>query len=149
MKNSDGWNSYWNSNWRNQIAQFCCHLLDNQNSNRKNKLLSAPSIWLRYIWAYVLKFIYSEKATKFCKIFPLLLSVCTVVKSKGKISQNYVAFSEYMNFKNKINLIFLFMVSNYLQSRWVDGQYFLHILSGNWKWPHVGTWTTPRRVFLI
>ena len=31
----------------------------------------------------VLKFIYSEKATKFCEIFPLLLSVCTVDKSKG------------------------------------------------------------------
>ena len=45
-----------------------------------------------------LKFIYSEKATKFCKIFPLLLTVCTLVKSKGKISQNFVVFSEYMNF---------------------------------------------------
>ena len=45
-----------------------------------------------------LKFIYSEKATKVCEIFPLLLTVCTVVKSKGKISQNFVAFSEYMNF---------------------------------------------------
>ena len=42
----------------------------------------------------VLKFIYSEKATKFCEIFTLLLTVCTVVKSKVKI----VAFSEYMNF---------------------------------------------------
>ena len=31
------------------------------------------------------KFIYSEKATKFCEIFPFLLTVCTVVKSKGKI----------------------------------------------------------------
>ena len=48
------------------------------------------------------KFIYSEKAAKFCEIFPLLLTVCTVVKSKGKISQNFVAFSEYMNFKGKI-----------------------------------------------
>ena len=48
-----------------------------------------------------LKFIYSEKAKKFCKIFSLLLSVCTVDKSKGKISQNFVAFSEYMNFKVK------------------------------------------------
>ena len=28
-----------------------------------------------------LKFIYSEKATKFCEIFPYLLTVCTVVKS--------------------------------------------------------------------
>ena len=43
---------------------------------------------------------YSEKATKLCKIFPLLLTVCTVVKSKRKISQNFVAFSEYMNFTN-------------------------------------------------
>ena len=32
----------------------------------------------------VVKFIYSEKATKLCEIFPLLLTVCTVVKSKGK-----------------------------------------------------------------
>ena len=46
----------------------------------------------------MLKFICSEKATKFCEIFPLLLTVCTVVKSKGTISQNFVAFSEYMNF---------------------------------------------------
>ena len=44
------------------------------------------------------KFIYSEKATKFCEIFPLLLTVCIVVKSKGKILQNFVTFSEYMNF---------------------------------------------------
>ena len=44
------------------------------------------------------KFIYSEKATKFCEIFPLLLTVCTVVKSKGKVSQIFVAFSEFKNF---------------------------------------------------
>ena len=46
----------------------------------------------------MVKFIYSEKATKFCKIFTLLLSVCTVDKSKVKISQNFKAFSEYTNF---------------------------------------------------
>ena len=45
---------------------------------------------------FTLKFIYSEKATKFFEIFPLLLTLCTVVKSKGKISQNFVAFSEYI-----------------------------------------------------
>ena len=45
------------------------------------------------------KLIYSEKATKFCKIFSLLLTVFTVVKSKGKISQNFVAFAENMNFE--------------------------------------------------
>ena len=48
-----------------------------------------------------LKFIYSEKATKFCEIFPLLLSYVVPVKSKGKILQKFVAFSEYMNFNHK------------------------------------------------
>ena len=47
----------------------------------------------------ILKFIYSEKATKFCEIFTLLLSYAVPVKSKEKISQYFVAFSEYMNFK--------------------------------------------------
>ena len=52
-----------------------------------------------------LKFIYSEKATKFDEIFTLLLTVCTVVKSKVKISQNFVALSEYMNFTYAIREI--------------------------------------------
>ena len=47
------------------------------------------------------KFIYSEKATKFCKISTLLLSYVVPVKSKVDISQNFVAFSEYMNFKTE------------------------------------------------
>ena len=51
-----------------------------------------------------LKFIYSEKATKFCEILTLLLTVCTVIKSKVKISQNFVAFSEYMNFTKTFSL---------------------------------------------
>ena len=50
--------------------------------------------------SFLLKFIYSEKATKFCEIFILLLSYVVPVKSKVKISQNCVAFSEYMNFKD-------------------------------------------------
>ena len=44
-----------------------------------------------------LKFIYSEKATKFCEIFT---SYVVPVKSKVKILQNLVAFSESMNFTN-------------------------------------------------
>ena len=28
-------------------------------------------------------------------------TICTVVKSKGKILQNFVAFSEYMNFNRR------------------------------------------------
>ena len=46
----------------------------------------------------VLKFIYSENATKFCEIFALLLFYLVPVKSKVNISQNFVAFSECMNF---------------------------------------------------
>ena len=51
-------------------------------------------------------FIYSEKATKFCEISTLLLSYVVPVKSKVEISQNFVAFSECMNFKWENNLNF-------------------------------------------
>ena len=50
-----------------------------------------------------IKFMYSD-AKKFCEIFPLLLTTVHTVKSKGKISQDFVAFSEYMNIKNQRNL---------------------------------------------
>ena len=53
----------------------------------------------------IIKFIYSEKATKFCEIFTLLLSYVVPVKSKVKISKNFAAFSEYMNFKDKYLLL--------------------------------------------
>ena len=46
-----------------------------------------------------IKCIYSEKATKFCEISNLLLSYVVPVKSKVEISENFVAFAEYMNFK--------------------------------------------------
>ena len=49
----------------------------------------------------VIKFIYSEKATKFCEISTLLLSYVVLVKREVEISQNFVAFSEYMNFTSK------------------------------------------------
>ena len=45
-----------------------------------------------------LKFIYSEKATTFYKISTLILYYVGPVKNKVEISQNFVAFSEYMNF---------------------------------------------------
>jgi hypothetical protein len=48
------------------------------------------------------KFIYSEKATKFCEISTLLLSYVAPVKGKVEISQNFVAFSEYVNFINTV-----------------------------------------------
>ena len=43
-------------------------------------------------------FIYSEKATIFCKISTLDLSYVVTIKSTVEISQNFVVFSEYMNF---------------------------------------------------
>ena len=53
----------------------------------------------------ILKFIvYSEKSTKFWEIFTLLLSYVVPVKSKEKMSQNFVAFSEYLNFKIPIKM---------------------------------------------
>ena len=48
----------------------------------------------------MLKFIYSEKATKICEISTVDLSYVVMVKSTVEISQNCVAFSEYMNFTN-------------------------------------------------
>ena len=47
--------------------------------------LEIPSINSMYI-----KFIYSEKPTKFCEVFTLLLSYVVLVKSED--------FAEYMNF---------------------------------------------------
>ena len=40
---------------------------------------------------------YSEKATKFCKISTVDLFYVVPVKSTVEVSQNSVAFSEYMN----------------------------------------------------
>ena len=89
--------------WENTVCQkykfqiyethiFVAYLWNKQMSSWQNRDYFQKRI--RYK-----KFIYSEKTTKFCKIFPLLLSVWTVDKCKVKISQNFVAFSEYMNFK--------------------------------------------------
>ena len=47
----------------------------------------------------MIKFVYSEKATNSCKISTLDLSYVVMVKSTVEISQNFMAFSEYMNFK--------------------------------------------------
>ena len=49
----------------------------------------------------MVQFIYFVKATKFCEISTLLLSYVVPVKSKVEILQNFVVFSEYMNFKGE------------------------------------------------
>ena len=50
----------------------------------------------------LVKLMYSEKVTKFCEISILLLTDITKDKSKVEISQNFVAFSEYMNFSREL-----------------------------------------------
>ena len=53
-------------------------------------------------WFLLLKFIYSKKTT----IFTVDLFYVIALKSKAEISQNVVAFSEYMNFTGNIATIF-------------------------------------------
>ena len=63
------------------------------------KILSRNWYYLiAWNWNVHLKFIYSEKATKFCEISTVDLTVTTLDKSTVEILQNFVAFSEYMNF---------------------------------------------------
>ena len=65
-----------------------------------------------FIMYIVIKFMYSDKATKFCEIFTFLLFYILPVKSKVKILQNFVGFSKYMKF-TKDNLFSIF-VNNFL-----------------------------------
>ena len=82
-----------------------------ENFIRKSKyfddiLLKYNLIWLipkalystRMLSLSIVKFIYSEKATNVCEISTVDLSYVVTVKSTVEISQNFVAFSEYMNF---------------------------------------------------
>ena len=64
----------------------------------KSGTVFSVTTFLKDLWMLYLKFIYSEKATKFCKMSIVDLSYVVSVKSAVEISQNFVAFSEYMNF---------------------------------------------------
>ena len=78
-------------------ALFSLRMLANEHGIQQ-KIWLLIAAHMRGGRLYVVKFIYSEKATKFCEISTLLLSYVVPVKSKVKISQNFVAFSEYVNF---------------------------------------------------
>ena len=71
-----------------------------------------------------MKLLYSEKATKFCEIFTLLFTVCTVVKSKVKFSQNFVTFSEYMNFTVDAAII---LATYYYSNKTYIYVYYYHV----------------------
>ena len=58
--------------------------------------LSISRIQLYCISFFLLNFIYSEKAKNFCENSTVDLSYVVPVKSTVEISQNFVAFSEYM-----------------------------------------------------
>ena len=64
---------------------------------------------VRFTAMYVVKFIYSEKAIKFCenlhRRFVYDLSYVVTVKCTVEISQNFMAFSEYMNFSRSNDTI--------------------------------------------
>ena len=58
----------------------------------------------------IIKFIYSEKATKFCEIFTLLLTTVHTVKCKVNVLQNFVAISDYANFTMVCYIILSFVL---------------------------------------
>ena len=80
----------------------------------------------------MVKFVYSEKATKFCELSTLLSTVHTG-KIKVGILQNFVAFSEYMNFTvNYLGfLLFIFALKFYMIN--VSYAYFLSFGSSRYQ----------------
>ena len=109
----------------------------------KTNFEKADGLGIRFIWFFIVKFVYSEKATKFCEISTLLLSTVHTDKSKVEISQNFVAFSEYMNFIITYGTItpsggcitqFLFQIRPWRSWRWQVG------IKGWHKWRG---WTFP------
>ena len=72
-----------------------------------SELFARKFIFLGRGQNFWLELIYSEKATKFCELSTSLLSYVVTVKNKLEISQNFVAFSEYMNFKLKLDKYYL------------------------------------------
>ena len=85
------------------MYMFDDHFTITRNDNADINILLEFRKVLRQSWTikklvFWFMFIYSEKATKFCKIFNIDLTVTTQDKYKVEILQKFVAFSEYMNF---------------------------------------------------
>ena len=86
------WNNFFSGHFltRRSLAPKSDIFVKQASSFNRDLRVTSTLVWSSYK--------YSEKATKFCEISTLLLTVCTVVKSKVDISQNLLAFSEYMKF---------------------------------------------------
>ena len=82
-------------------VDFFVPTIEVRNKNNCSRVKYSSS-WIKYPrYAHIeVKFIYSEKAKKFCEISTVDLSYVVTVKSTMEILQNFVAFSEYMNFNN-------------------------------------------------
>ena len=85
------------------------------------------------IWAMV-KFMYSEKATKFCKISNLLLSVCTVDKSKvvSFRTSKFPLFPKpvswlglFWRFLRQTGSSYIYGVFQFLRSKFIEGSEIL------------------------
>ena len=98
-----------------------------QRTNSALKLLRATKNQISHV-KHQLKFIYSEKATKFCEIFSILSTTVHTVKSKVKILQTFEAFSEYMNFNFRVNFWWLKFSKNPTPISTLESRNWL-----NWK----------------
>ena len=84
---------------RSQLTNILTRLRDQTTINSNFvKILRKKQAHFHKQKAEFVKFIYSEKAAKFCKISSVDLTVTTYVE----ILQNFVAFSENMNFVFRI-----------------------------------------------
>ena len=65
-----------------------------------------------FVFASIILCVKVQKVTKFCEISTVDLTVTSQDKSTVEISQTFVAFSEYMNFKNKNIIPFKLRLKN-------------------------------------
>ena len=84
--------------------ELFCHWQQHPHSISRNFCIYTKRVILDILHTkrFKLKFIYSEKATKFYEISTVDLSYVETVKSTVEILQYFVAFSEYMNFNLNI-----------------------------------------------
>ena len=85
------WETFMAKTWRLLREALVVSSIEQKRAWQAYELCHAPRHSL-------LKFIYFEKATNFCKISTADLSYVITVKSMMEISQNFVTFSEFMNF---------------------------------------------------
>ena len=101
-------------NTRTSQGKIFRHSIPNHDGSKPVMMMKNEGLCFctlkRFDGIFLIRFIYSEKVKKFCENFTLLLSYVVPAKSKVKISQNFVAFLEYMNF----NVIIITMAGQFI-----------------------------------